>query len=108
MITDTFFSGTKTCTRRDWSDRTFEQWCRAWDNGKLIHDAWDKSPRCGGSKIGKIQLIQKPYRERLADMPESDLIAEGGLWESKEEFIELQGSDPDKVVAVIRLEPIVK
>lgn len=97
-----FLSGLKSVTRRDWSDRTFEQWCRAWDQGRRIHKAYDKSPRCGGQQIGTFHLSQRPYRERLIDMPKRDLIREGGLWKTKEEFIELLGGDPDKVMTVIR------
>ena len=36
-------------------------------------------------------------------MPEEDLVAEGGLWDSKEEFIELFG-DPGEKVVVVRFE----
>lgn len=92
----------KTCTRRDWSPGYVRQWQRAWDEGKLVHDAYDKSPRAGGHKIGEIRLTCRPYLERLGDMPEGDLEAEGGMWESKAEFIELQGGAPDKVLAVVR------
>jgi len=44
-----------------------------------------------------------PYQERLADMLESDLEAEGGLWADKEEFLNLF-SDPDLIVWVVRFE----
>jgi hypothetical protein len=36
--TDAFLAGIKTVTRRDWSDRTFAQWCRAWDAKEDICD----------------------------------------------------------------------
>lgn len=38
---------------------------------------------------------------RLKDMPQSDLKAEGGLWSSLDEFINLFGS-PERVVWVVR------
>jgi hypothetical protein len=37
-------------------------------------------------------------------MPESDLIAEGGLWQTRDEFISFIGGDPLRRVAVIRFE----
>jgi hypothetical protein len=66
------------------------------------HDAWDKNPRSGGKKVGQFVLTQRPYRERMADFPESDLVAEGGLWATVEEYQTLQGGDPEKVMVVIR------
>jgi hypothetical protein len=100
--TPQFLAGTKTVTRRDWSDRTLKQWQKAWDKGRLTHDAWDKNPRSGGKKVGQFVLTQRPYRERMADFPESDLVAEGGLWATVEEYQTLQGGDPEKVMVVIR------
>ncbi|MBW4554114.1 MAG: hypothetical protein KME35_23875 [Aphanocapsa sp. GSE-SYN-MK-11-07L] len=100
--TEVFLAGTKTVTRRDWSDRTFAQWYRAWDTNRLVHDAYDKSPRCGGRKVGTFKLTARPYRERLGDFPESDLADEGGLWETVQEYIDLQGGQPDQVLTVVR------
>ena len=100
--TPQFLDGSKTVTRRDWSDRTFKQWCRAWDEGRLEHDAWDKNPRCKGQKVGTFMMTARPYRERLGDFPESDLAAEGGLWPTVQDYINLQGGDQDKVLVVIR------
>jgi hypothetical protein len=104
--TPQFLDGTKTVTRRDWSDRTFAQWCRAWDEKRLTHDAWDKNPRCGGKKIGAFALTARPYRERLGDFPAADLAAEGGLWETVQDYIGLQGGDPGKDLVVIRFRKI--
>ena len=100
--TPQFLAGIKTVTRRNWSDRTFSQWCKAWDERRLVHAAYDKSPRNGGQKVGTFTLIARPYRERLGDFPESDLVAEGGLWESVQDYIALQGGDPDRILMVIR------
>lgn len=94
-------AGLKTCTRRDWCDAYFQQWVRAWREGRHIHQAFDKSPRFGGRQRARIRLTCEPYRERLADMPEGDLVAEGGLWASKDEFIVLF-DEPEKPVAVVR------
>ena len=104
--TDAYLSGRKTCTRRRWAPSHLRQWQRAWDEGRHVHDAWDKSPRCKGKKVGQFRLTCRPYWERLEDMPEQDLQAEGGLWASVEEFVELFGGNPDQDVAVVRFEPI--
>jgi hypothetical protein len=102
--TSQFLAGTKTVTRRDWHDRTFAQWCKAWDERRLVHDAWDFNPRNHGKKVGTFILTTRPYRERLGDFPEYDLAAEGGLWFSMQEYIDLQGGDLnlDKVLTVVR------
>jgi len=98
--TDAFLADEKTATRRHWAERTLRMWQKAWDEERLEHDAWDKSPRYGGRKIGRLKLTHRPYLEALGDMPESDLAAEGGLWDSLEEF---RGDDPpDTIVAVVR------
>ena len=49
-------------------------------------------------------VTQPIYQERLCDMPESDLEAEGGLWASGQEFIDLFGGNPNRVVWVVRFE----
>jgi len=101
--TAALLAGRKTCTRRDWDERYFQQWVRAWREDRHVHDAYDRSPRAGGHKVGEIRLTCEPYRERLADMPESDVLAEGGLWSSKAEFVELFG-DPNLTPVVVRFE----
>ncbi len=67
-----------------------------------MHDAWDSNPRNHGMKVGTFILTARPYRERLGDFPESDLAAEGGLWETVQDYIDLQGGDLDKQLTVIR------
>jgi hypothetical protein len=42
----------------------------------------------------------------LGDFPEADLTAEGGLWETVQDYIDLQGGDPDKELVVIRFRKI--
>ena len=51
-------------------------------------------------------LTCRPYREKLGDFPEADLVAEGGLWKSVEEYIQLQGGDCEKVLVVIRFKKV--
>lgn len=101
--TKALLAGRKRCTRRMWNDEYFDRWVYAWRAGRRVHDAYDRQPRFNGHKIGEIRLTCEPYREKLADMPDSDLIEEGGLWENKEQFIELFGS-PDLMPVVIRFE----
>lgn len=102
--TEALLTSRKTVTRRDWKESYFRQWVRAYRAGRVVHDAYDRLPRVGGEFVGEIRLVCEPYWERLADMPESDLLAEGGLWSSKDEFIALFGGDPEKRVVVIRFE----
>lgn len=106
LTTPQFLNGRKTVTRRRWKPRHLEMWQRCWDTGRLEHDAWDKSPRFGGKKIGRFRLTCRPYLERLADMPESDLVAEGGMVETLEEFYQLISGEPDEPIAVIRFEKL--
>jgi len=97
-------AGKKTCTRRRWADRYYDQWVRAWRAGRHIHDAYDHNPRVGGHKIGTIELTCEPYHEILRDMPLADLAAEGGLCASREQFIALFDGRPEMVVTVLRFE----
>lgn len=99
---DPLLSGIKTCTRRDWKERYFQTWVKAWNEGRRIHVAIDKDLRAGGKCVGEILLTHCPYREALRDMPDEDLYHEGNLWANKQEFVDLQGGDPDKELVVIR------
>lgn len=106
LTTKEFLNGHKAVTRRRWKPRHLAMWQRFWDTGRLEHDAWDKLPHAGGKKIGRFRLTCRPYLERLIDMPESDLAAEGGMVETLAEFYRLIGSDPEEQIAVIRFERI--
>ena len=98
-------SGQKTCTRRSFCNCTAQTWLKAYNNGRLVHQAWDKCAFCHlAKKIADIRLTQLIYQERLCDMPESDLEAEGGLWASGQEFIDLFGGDSNRVVWVVWFE----
>ena len=99
-------AGIKFCTRRAWSDKQFNMWCKFFDEGKLIHDAWDKSPRNGGKKIGQFKLTCRPYKELLVHMPLSDLKAEGSMCNSMTEFCHLIGKSPLDEVTVIWFKPL--
>lgn len=98
--------GPKDTTRRIWKPRTLEAWQRSFDTDPLrCHVAVDKCLAYGGQRIGTIRLTDRPCLERLGDMPESDLIREGGMAETVAEFIELYfRGNPDQVVAVVRFQ----
>jgi len=106
LTTKEFGSGRKSVTRRTWSARQLEMWQRLWDTDRHVHDAWDKIPIAGGRPIGRIRLTARPYRERLRDMPEADLAAEGGMCESLDEFCRLIGRSPEDYVTVVRFQKI--
>ena len=93
--------GEKDMSRRDWKDSH----AKRFKNGEIVA-AYDKLPHHGGKKVAEIMLTKNPYRQRLKDMPESDLKREGGLWKSKEEFIDLFGGDPNKNPYVVEFKKV--
>jgi hypothetical protein len=106
LTKDEFLSGQKTVTRRNWKPSHMENWQRWFDEGRLVHDAYDKIPIAGGEKIGQFRLVERPYWEPLAEMPESDLEAEGGMCDTLKEFYELIDLPPEHEVAVVRFERV--
>ena len=106
LTTKEFLSGRKTVTRRAWNYNHFERWCEWYDAGKRVHQAWDNVPYAGGKRIGTFELTCRPYQEKLADMPLSDLEAEGGMCKSLEEFRALIGKSLGDVVTVIRFKKL--
>lgn len=95
--------GPKDTTRRRWKPRTLKSWQKAWDEDRLTHVAVNKCLAYGGDRIGTITLLERPFLERLGDMPDTDLIREGGMCNSVEEFINRYfDSNPDQFVAVVR------
>jgi len=107
LTTEAFLSGKKTKTRRRFSDRQFTMWCNQFDKyPDKIHTAVDKVLYAGGNRIGHFKLTAQPYLERLGDMPIEDLEAEGGMWESVEDFINFIHGTPDEMVAVITFKKI--
>lgn len=82
----------KTCTRRDWKDSHAQKYLNALskaaaENKQLRVPALSKGFHRGGVQIGWVTFTETPYKERLADMPESDLQAEGGTCETVKDFI---------------------
>lgn len=99
---DRLETGIKIVTRRKWKDNHTQKFIKAFNKGLRVK-AFDKDQRYGGHQIGWLRLTQEPYRERLADMPEADVIAEGFPELTKTEFIDrfFEG-DADLTVWVIR------
>jgi len=96
-----YIEGCKTCTRRVWTPKAMEMWQRHWDKGNLIHDAYAQ-----GEFIGKFKLTCRPYWEKLVDMPEADVVAEGGFCKTVNEFIKMWGKTRNDTVAVLRFEKV--
>jgi hypothetical protein len=96
-------NGPKDTTRRIWKPRTLACWQKAWDEGRLTHDAVDKNLAYGGKRIGKITLIERPRLEVLSTMPIADLLREGGMCATVPEFIDAYfDGNADQEVAVVR------
>jgi hypothetical protein len=94
----------KTVTRRDWEDSHAQKFINVFKRGDRVI-ALDKDKRYGGQQIGWCKLMAAPYKEKLADMPESDLLAEGGMCKSVSEFIDQYfKGDSQKKIWVIRFE----
>ena len=102
--TDDFLAGRKTLTHRDWKPRTLASWQKAWDEGRLIHDAVDKQLCWGGKRIAKIKLTARPWEEWLHEMTEADVQAEGGQWATVQEYIEFMHGD--RLMAAVRFEKV--
>lgn len=82
----------KTQTRRQWKDSHAAKFLRAYDRAaaagqQLRVSAIDKGYHAGGKQIGWCIIPQRPYKQRVGDMPESDLLAEGGMVATVADFI---------------------
>lgn len=98
-------AGKKTCTRRVWKPKTFQSCIKAYDDGMNYHTAVDKQLSYGGRRIGTILLTERPYLQRLTDMPEEDLVAEGGMVATLNEFIDKYfNGNANTEVAVLRFD----
>ncbi len=108
-VEDPLLTGQKTVTRRLWTPVTVEKYQRIFHEKKLV-EAWSSLRYVPGARhIANIMLTTPLYQEKLRDMPESDLLAEGGLWPNKDEFIRCvcKGkANPDVVVWVCRFKVI--
>ena len=80
-------------------------WQRGFDAGRVWHRAISKNLGWGGKDIGLIRLKERPHRQFLAEMPDSDLVAEGGMVDSVSEFIDRYFDGNSTLnVAVIRFD----
>jgi len=86
--TEAFLDGTKTVTRRFWD----ANYARRFKLGMAV-DAYDRSPRAHGKKVGQLVITRAPYLQELRDMPDDHFEREGGTryWRNKAEFIEAMG-----------------
>lgn len=80
-------SGQKTVTRRLWKDEYAHQFIKRFKEGRTTYPAFDKDRRYGGRQIGWITLTCCPYKQRLSDMPEADLVSEGFPELNRQEFV---------------------
>jgi hypothetical protein len=82
----------KTQTRREWKNSHAAKFCNAFDRAaaagqQLRVPAINKGYHAGGKQIGSCVITERPYRQRLSDMPDGDLLAEGGMSATVSEFI---------------------
>lgn len=72
----------KSVTRREWKDKSAQQWINALETAKakgekgLLVQAWDKSPRFKGKRIGTV-LVTSITKEPTRTIPDEDWEAEG-------------------------------
>jgi len=89
-------AGLKTCTRRRWKASTAAKYRKG-----TLHTAWSQDTRVKGARrLAIIRATADAYPERLGDMPESDLEAEGGMCKTRGEFIALVEGTSDEVLYV--------
>lgn len=108
---DAYERGIKRVSRRLWSDRHFESWRKAWEEGRHIHQAWSNVPRVKSARRlnpPEFRLLCCPYREPLAALDAGELYLEGNLWQTRDEFVKQFGraASLSTVVCVIRFAPI--
>jgi hypothetical protein len=96
-------SGQKIQTRRAWRDDYAFNFIRYWEEQTEI-PALDKQRQYGGQEIGKIRLTEKPYQQLLSEMPQLDLLKEGGMCTTVQEFVDTFFKGEDKLVWVLNFE----
>lgn len=80
--------GRKTRTRREWDDDYAARF-RLGDT----HDAYDRSPRIGGHKIGEVMISGRPFKQNTSEMVEQDFEWEGLGW-MHEQGLLIRGIEP--------------
>ena len=96
-----FLSGIKKQTRRDWKLSHYKNWLKWYNEGKIIHDAWDKVPFAGGKKIGLFKLTRQPYLQPIYEMTALDLYEEGNMCKNIAEYCALVKLPAGHIVTVI-------
>ena len=100
---DCLLHGGKTVTRRVWSDAYANHFIKRFERGLTV-PAFDKDRRYGGKQIGELHLTHRPYKEWISQMPVADLVAEGGMCATAQEFIDKYFDGRDQQVWVIRFQ----
>lgn len=77
------YLASKTQTRRKWKDSHAQKFINAFHKGASIK-AYDKDPRYKGECI----LTREPYQQLISEMPSYDLIKEGGMCNTVQEFVD--------------------
>ena len=93
--------GCKDTTRRLWSDRYFLAACNAWEDGRHWHDAVNKQLCYGGEYIGRWRMLEKPFKQAIVEMTPDELIREGGMCNSVDEFIDKYFKGDRSLVPVV-------
>ena len=70
--TPAIYAKRKTCTRRDWND----VYAGRFQAGEMVA-GYNRSQRFGGRQIAVVHLTEKPYKEPLCNVSDSDWEAEG-------------------------------
>jgi DNA N-6-adenine-methyltransferase (Dam) len=98
----------KCVTRRDWKDSHAAKFTNAFNKaiaeGKQLRvPAIDKGYHAGGKQIGWLLISDRPYKQKLSDMPSHELKAEGGMCTTVAEFAtKYFKGDSEKIVWVVR------
>ena len=101
LTKDEFLSGIKRQTRRDWKLSHYKNWQKWYNEGKIIHDAWDKVPFAKGKKIGQFKLTRQPYLQPICEMTAIDLYEEGNMCKNIAEYCALVKLPAGHIVTVI-------
>lgn len=95
-----FLAGLKTVTRRRWKPITASRFKQG-----TKHQAWSNLPYVTGArKLGTIRATADAYQEPLGAITATDLLAEGGMCGTVEEFLTLFQGKPDELIWVARFE----
>lgn len=103
MTIEELLSGKKTQTRRMWNEGYASHFIRYFEE-KIAIPALNKGRYRGGHELGHIRLTQRPYQQLLSEMTTQDLLEEGGMVETTQEFIDRFFEEQDKLVWVLHFE----